>query len=64
MKAKATVEGLFVTNDHAERGVALVKEFTRQLTKDEEQFQYLLQVVASHRTRMSKGTKQALTGQQ
>ena len=34
-----------VTNDHAERGVALVQNFSGMLTKDEEQFQYILQVV-------------------
>ncbi|KAG0725682.1 hypothetical protein GWK47_038130 [Chionoecetes opilio] len=38
-----------VVNDHAERGVALIQEFNGSLTKDEEQLQFLLQVVADHR---------------
>ncbi|CAH1110777.1 unnamed protein product [Psylliodes chrysocephalus] len=37
-------EKLKVANDVAERGVALVEEYNRCLTKYEEQFQYLLQV--------------------
>lgn len=46
-----TVKTLQVTNDHAERGVALVQEFTGSLTKDEEQLQFLLQAVSDHRKR-------------
>jgi len=38
-----------VVNDQAERGVALIEEFTGHLTKDEEQLQFLLQVVQEHR---------------
>ncbi|XP_074115222.1 uncharacterized protein LOC141537915 [Cotesia typhae] len=40
---------LKVVNDVAERGVALVSEYNQCLTKDEEQFQFLLQVVKEHR---------------
>ena len=36
-------------NDNAERGVALVQSYNRLLTKDEEQLQFLLQVVSEHR---------------
>lgn len=42
---------LKVTNDVAERGVALIEEYNNYLTKDEEQLQYLLQVVREHRQR-------------
>ena len=38
-----------VTNDHAERGVALKEKFNRALTHTEEQAQYLLQVVSDRR---------------
>lgn len=40
---------LNVVNDVAERGVALVNEFNRLITKDEDQFQLLLQLVTKHR---------------
>ncbi|XP_073972974.1 uncharacterized protein [Rhodnius prolixus] len=40
---------LKVVNDVAERGVALVSEYNQCLTKNEEQFQFLLQVVKEHR---------------
>ena len=45
------VKNLQVVNDHAERGVALIQEYNSIITKDEEQKQYLLQVVAEHRKR-------------
>ena len=45
----AIVKRLKVVNDNAERGVALVQAYNRLLTKDEEQQQFLLQVVSEHR---------------
>ncbi|XP_050541892.1 uncharacterized protein LOC126905840 [Daktulosphaira vitifoliae] len=47
--AKTKVQSLFVVNDPAERGVALMTHFNNCLTNDEEQRQYLLQVVEKHR---------------
>ena len=47
--ARAKAKKLSVTNDHAERSVALVQDFTGRLTKDEDQLQFLLQAVADHR---------------
>lgn len=47
--AQDQLKTLKVVNDHAERGVALIKQFNRTITKDEEQLQFLLQVVADHR---------------
>ena len=44
-----TVKSLRVVNDVAERAVALVQEYNRCTTKDEEQFQCLLQIVQEHR---------------
>jgi len=36
-------------NDFAERGVDLVQQFKSSLTRDEEQKQFILQVVEHHR---------------
>ena len=46
---KATVRSLKVKNDIAERAVALMDEFNKLLTNDEEQNQYLLLVVQRFR---------------
>ena len=55
------VKGLVVTNDMAERGVALVQEFTRTgRTKAEDQLQCLLQVVEGHRQQYPHRTKALL----
>ena len=51
---------LAVTNDNSERGIALLQEFSGFLTKDEEQLQYILQVVADHRKRYTEAHKQVL----
>jgi hypothetical protein len=54
-REKEFVEGLNiatsirVVNDHAERGVALIQEFNKKITHEEEQMQFLLQVVSEHR---------------
>ena len=48
-RSSQIVRNLAVVNDHAERGVALIQEFNGCLTKDEQQLQFLLQVVADHR---------------
>ena len=48
-KAAETVESLKVVNDHAERGVALIQEYSGLITRDEFQLQFLLQVVEDHR---------------
>lgn len=42
-------KALGVINDRAERGVALMKDFNLQLTRDESQHQFILQVVEQHR---------------
>ena len=49
LQAEAVVRGLRVVNDTAERGVALLQEYNALLTKDEEQTQFVLQVVKEHR---------------
>lgn len=49
-----------VVNDVAERGVALIQEYNEILTKDEEQKQFLLQIVEDHRKRFPNSTKAML----
>ena len=61
-EAKAVVASLAVVNDHAERGVALVQEHSGRLTKDEDQFQYLLKLVADNRKKYPHFSKKALLG--
>ena len=46
--AKSFISTLAVTNDHAERGVALIEDFSGRLTKDEDQLQFALRIVADH----------------
>jgi exonuclease VII small subunit len=43
------VHAIKVVNDNAGRGVALIKEYSGFLTKNEQQLQFLLQVVEEHR---------------
>lgn len=57
---KRTVNALTVVNDHTERGVALVQDYSGQMTKDEQQLQFLLQVVEEHRRRYPDPTKKSL----
>lgn len=54
---------LFVVNDAAERGVKFMKDYNRVLTKDEEEIQFILQVVDSYRKMYPSHTKSALTDQ-
>ena len=61
-QAKAEVDSVAVINDHAERGVALIQEYSGRLTKSEEQFQYILKLVADNRKKYPKTSKQTLLG--
>ena len=49
------------SNDTAERGVALIQAYSGSLTREEEQLQYLLQVVAVHRQAVPQPAKRYLT---
>jgi len=49
--------GIATVNDFAERGVALIQDYNQLLTKDEQQRQYLLQVVESHRRQFPEAKK-------
>ena len=57
-EAMNAASGLVMVNDRAERGVALTQDYNKLLTKDEEQKQALLQIVAAHR-KMYPNTKKA-----
>jgi hypothetical protein len=59
-EASRIINGLAVVNDRAERGVALVQEFNKKLTVDEEQLQFLLQVVSEHRRQFPDCNKKTL----
>ena len=58
--AAQKMASLQVTNDLAERGVALMEKFNQKITQDERQRQYLLQVVELHRQRFPKADKWAI----
>ena len=51
---------LRVVNDNAERGVALIEQFNDKITTDEQQKQFLLQVVQDHRNRVPSCKKSFL----
>ena len=58
--ARATVAALKVINDAAERGVKLVSEYTKVITRNEDQLQYLLQMVDSYCHKFSGMRKTAV----
>ncbi|KAG0720018.1 hypothetical protein GWK47_007023 [Chionoecetes opilio] len=60
VEACRRIEGLRVVNDTAKRGVALIQSFNLRLTKDEEQRQFLLQVVEAHRHQQPGTSKASL----
>ena len=60
-EAVQRVKGLAVVNDRAERGVALIQDFNKKLTKGEE-LQFLLQVVSDHRRQFPDCKKSTLLG--
>lgn len=55
--SKKALHGIAVVNDFAERGVALIQDYNQILTKDEQQRQYLLQVVEWHRRQFPEAKK-------
>jgi len=62
-RAASVIEQMKVVNDHAERGVALVQELSGKLTKNEEQFQFIMQVVQENRRKYPDALKRTLIGQ-
>ncbi|ESO06019.1 hypothetical protein HELRODRAFT_160132 [Helobdella robusta] len=61
LKSKKIVDGLKVTNDTAKRGVKLITDYNSCITKDEEQKQYLLQLIAECRTKFPGFSKASLS---
>lgn len=55
------LKNIKVVNDCAERGVKLISDFQRSITANEDEKQYLLQVVSKNRKEFSNFTKEALT---
>lgn len=51
---------LTVVNDPAERGVKLIEDYNQLLTKDEEDLQFLLQVVSEYRKKFKSHAKKDL----
>lgn len=60
LSGKKAVESLKVVNDIAERGVSLISSFNSVLTNQEEQKQFLLQVVEKHRQQYPNPNKKTL----
>lgn len=58
--AKNTVSSMRVVNDVAERGVALMDEYNKLHTNDEEQKQFLLLIVKKYRQRFPDRAKNTL----
>lgn len=54
------VTGLKVVNDSAERGVKLMQDYNSILTNDENQKQFLLQIVQQHRRTFPDSTKRTI----
>lgn len=59
-KAKDIVINIKVVNDTAERGVKLMEEYNRILTNDEQEKQYLLQVVTDYKKQFDSHNKSSL----
>ena len=60
--ASQIVKCLAVVNDRAERGVALIQDFNKKLTRGEDQLQFLLQVVIDHRRKFPNSLKRTILG--
>ena len=60
--AADVIKDLKVVNDHAERRVALVQELSGLLTKNEEQFQFIIKVVQENRRLYPEALKRSLIG--
>ena len=58
--AKKALKALSTTNDSAERAIALAVTFNTKITRDEQTYQELLQVVEYHRKTYNFNTKKEL----
>jgi len=60
-KSKELVNNINVVNDIVERGVKLIEDYNKLLTKNEDQKQYLLQVVSEYRQKFPDCKKSTLS---
>lgn len=60
LELQEAASGLSCVNNVAERGIALIQTYNKALTRDEEQKQFLLRLVAEHRQRIPEPAKAAL----
>lgn len=60
-RSKELVNNINVVNDIAERGVKLIEDYNKLLTKNENQKQYLLQVVSEYRQQFPDCKKSTLS---
>ncbi|XP_050537099.1 uncharacterized protein LOC126903129 [Daktulosphaira vitifoliae] len=60
IEGKRVVESIKVVNDMAERGVKLMTDFNEKFTKNEEQNQFVLQVVQDYRKKFPGCSKDTL----
>ena len=59
-KIRTIIVNCKVVNDAAERGVKLIQDFFHSITNDEEQRQYLLQVIEQNRSLIPNFKKETL----
>lgn len=62
-KCTEVVKGLKVVNDVAERGVKLMQDYNQILTKNEDEKQFILQIVADYRRKFPNIKKESLSKQ-
>jgi len=56
-EAKDIISALRVTNDLAEKGLALMQSFNEALVRNEEENQFVLHMVEYHRNKLPKALK-------
>ena len=59
--AHSVLGHLSVVNDRAERSVALIQDLNKKLTQEDDQLQFLVQVVADYRKKFQMSTKENLS---
>lgn len=60
INGKTLLKQIAVVNDTAERGVKLIEEYNQKLSTDEEQKQYIVQVVSNYRKNFPDHKKKTL----
>lgn len=60
-RAQKMLKTLQVVNDHSERALNMMQRFNRLVTRDEEEEQYILQIISEHQKESKGISKSALT---